>query len=401
MDRPGKGVGGGTSCSIFVGNVPYDADEDELREIFAKVGSVTSVRVVCDKDTKQPKGYAFCDFQESTSVQAAIEKLNNVEYNGRKLRIDWAERELHASGPALRDRERDDGPGPPPRGGRPPVPASDMNFPPRPVLTVADRLSRMRDQEAEEKAKVAAAENAERAEIGRLMETLTPQQVISIVAEMQRLALRAPEVARALLTENQQLALALHHAQFLAGMIDDPPLSTEPEVRERARSVREKVWGMSTAPAAPHPSLQAIQGPAGVMQQGLLALPQMMAPQVAAMPVPFGATTPASVFGTSAVSPTGGFMQAAAPAAPPPQVIPSAVVPVASVPAPVLAPAAPAPAIPPAVLSQVLGGAATDGASGHGVMDHLLQLTPAEIDRLPHETKVQLLDFIQKMPRPS
>jgi len=79
----------GVSCSIFVGNVPYDAQEDELRELFAKVGNVTSVRVVCDKDTKQPKGYAFCDFSDTGAVQAAIEKLNNVEYNGRKLRIDW------------------------------------------------------------------------------------------------------------------------------------------------------------------------------------------------------------------------------------------------------------------------------------------------------------------------
>ena len=78
------------------------------------------------KDTKQPKGYAFCDFDDHASVQAvdficlcghpphlpegcpravrksagaeaAIEKLNHVEYNGRKLRIDAAERELSGS----------------------------------------------------------------------------------------------------------------------------------------------------------------------------------------------------------------------------------------------------------------------------------------------------------------
>ncbi|CAJ1345641.1 unnamed protein product, partial [Effrenium voratum] len=92
------------SCSIFVGNVPYDAVEEELKELFGKVGNVTSIRLVLDKDTKQPKGYAFADFADPASVQAAVDKLNHVEYNGRKLRIDAAERELH-------NPFREDGPG--------------------------------------------------------------------------------------------------------------------------------------------------------------------------------------------------------------------------------------------------------------------------------------------------
>ena len=89
--RPQQGL----SNSIFIGNIPYDAKEEEIREIFNRVGEVTSVRLVCDQVTKQPKGYAFCDYFESTSVQAAISQLNNVEYNGRRLRVDWAERELN------------------------------------------------------------------------------------------------------------------------------------------------------------------------------------------------------------------------------------------------------------------------------------------------------------------
>lgn len=272
-----------------------------MRELFGKVGVVTSVRVVCDKDTKQPKGYAFCDFSDTNAVQQAIDKLNNIEYNGRKLRIDWAERELHA--PLASRSAGDDGPGPPPRRGPPPGVSNDPNILPAPVPTVADRLARLRDQEAAEQARVVAAENAERAEIGRLMETLTPQQVIHILSEMQRLTLRAPEVARALLTENQQLALALQHAEFLAGMIEDPPLPTEPEVRERARDVREKIWGSHVAPAPLQPSHA----------------------------------------------------------------------------------------------NQVLS-TANDEASRVGIMEKLVQLSPAEIDRLPHETKIQLLNFIQSMP---
>jgi len=207
-----------TSCSIFVGNVPYDAQEDELRDLFSKVGNVTSVRVVCDKDTKQPKGYAFCDFMDSSSVHAAIEKLNNMEYNGRKLRIDWAERELHTPAakpiedrPAARSNTGSSGPG----GGS--IPADPPPLP-TPVPTVADRLARLREQEAMEQARVAAADATERAEIQKLMEVLTPQQLLHVLGEMQRLAIRAPEVARALLNENLQLALALQHAELLVGV---------------------------------------------------------------------------------------------------------------------------------------------------------------------------------------
>jgi len=368
---------GSTSCSIFVGNVPYDAEEGELREIFSRVGNVSSIRVVTDRETNQPKGYAFCDFSDPESVKEAIEKLNNVEYKGRKIRVDWAERELRGSGPsggprALgdRDRDRDDGPapGPPVRRGPPTIDPSTLP----PVPTYQDRLAMLRDQEAQEKARIAAAENAERGEIGRLMETLTPQQVLHILGEMQRLTVRAPEVARALLAENMQLALAVHHAQFLAGMIDDPPLSTEPEVKERARSVREKIWGGPNAPAPPHPSIAAAAA-AQAGQQALMALP------AGAVMLPAGATM--LPFGAVAVPQTVGFVQVAGP----PPVLPSAV------------PAEPPP-IAPEVLSQVLDSAAMDEATRAPLMERLMQLSPAEIDRLPQHSKLQLLEFLQKLP---
>merc|ERR1712008_89071 len=162
-------------------------------------------------------GYAFCDFMDSSSVQAAIEKLNNMEYNGRKLRIDWAERELHTPAakpiedrPAARSNIGGGGGGGAIPADPPPLPA--------PVPTVADRLARLREQEAMEQARVAAADATERAEIQKLMEVLTPQQLLQVLGETQRLAIRAPEVARALLNENLQLALALQHAELLVGV---------------------------------------------------------------------------------------------------------------------------------------------------------------------------------------
>jgi len=199
---------GGAHCSIFVGNVPYDAEESELKDLFSKAAPVTSVRLVLDKETKAPKGYAFCDLQEGTNVKSAIEKLNNIEYNGRKLRVDHAERELNPS-----QREHGGGRPPPPGGPRPQMP--DPPVIPVPTLSPAERQARLREQEAAEAARVAAGVTAERAEIARLMETLSPPQIFKILGEVQRLVLRAPEVARALIQENLQLALALQLRIFL------------------------------------------------------------------------------------------------------------------------------------------------------------------------------------------
>lgn len=361
-----------TSCSIFVGNVPYDAQEDELKELFGKVGNVTSVRIVCDKDTKTPKGYAFADFADPASVQAAVDKLNHVEYNGRKLRIDAAERELHNP-----FSSREDGPSKGKGGGKgaPPVPIDPASLPK--VETAADRLARQKEAEAAEKAKRAQAEQAERAEIARLMETLTPQQVLHVLGEMQRLTIRAPDVARALIAENSQLALALHHAEFLAGLLEEPPLATEPEVRERARSVREKIWGAaSAAPASTMMMAPGVGGAPGV--PGMAGAPGMAPAPVSALAQVM--QIPGLPPGVTPLYMPGQFMQAG-----------QMGMPMGTAPAPGM-PFGYAQAVP-----GVAPGASTE-EQRRGILEQLAQLSPAEIDRLPHDTKVQLLDYLQKLP---
>lgn len=327
------------SCSIFVGNVPYDAQEDELREIFGRVGEVTSVRIVCDKDTKQPKGYAFCDYADSSTVQTAIDKLNNVEYNGRKLRVDGAERELHSLAPVKARSGLD-------------RPDDLVPFPEPPVATAADRLARIREREAAEQA-------AELAEIARLVETLTPKQVLHILGEMQRLTLRAPEVARALISENLQLCLALQHAQFLVGMVDKPPLPTDLEVQELARSIKE-TSGMANA---------AVEG------QGDVAMP-MATPQLGLAPgaglMPFAGAAVGGILPAAGMT----ALQAPLGAVPFQGFAPGTVIDLTG------ATAAPAPA---PDQRQVL-------------LDQLQHLSAAEIDQLPQDTKVQLLEFLQTLP---
>lgn len=356
------------SCSIFVGNVPYDASEDELKELFGRVGNVTSVRLVLDKDTKTPKGYAFADFADPASVQAAVEKLNHVEYNGRKLRIDAAERELQ-------NPFREDGPGVSKGKGKG-FKIDPASLPK--VDTIIDKLQRQKEQEAAEKAKMAQAEEAQREQVARLMETLTPAQVLHLLGEMQRLTLRAPDVARALLGENIQLALALQHAQFLAGMLEDSPMGSEPEVRERARSVREKIWGVAEMPGvgglpptAPMAPLVLPGLPPGVMPLMMPGAPPLgqplpfLQPGFAPMPSPMVGMPPLGAPGVPMTAPPLRPMAQVPTAVPPPT------------PAPVYT------------------------EEQRQQMERLAQLPPTELEKLPAATKMQLLEYLQKSPKPN
>lgn len=79
--------------SVFVGNISYNASEDQLRGIFEQVGQVLNFRLVMDRQTGRPKGFGFCEFDNSYSAQQAIQHLNGYEINGRQIRVAPANRQ--------------------------------------------------------------------------------------------------------------------------------------------------------------------------------------------------------------------------------------------------------------------------------------------------------------------
>jgi RNA recognition motif-containing protein len=72
---------------VYVGNLPFTATEDEVRELFAQHGAVHSVRLISDRDTGRPRGFGFVEMED---VSAAIAALNGAEFGGRTLRVDEA-----------------------------------------------------------------------------------------------------------------------------------------------------------------------------------------------------------------------------------------------------------------------------------------------------------------------
>lgn len=75
---------------IYVGNLPFSATEDEIRELFAEHGAVRSVNLITDRDTGRPRGFGFVEMDD-TEGQAAIRALDGTDLGGRNLKVSEAQ----------------------------------------------------------------------------------------------------------------------------------------------------------------------------------------------------------------------------------------------------------------------------------------------------------------------
>src|SRR5450755_541717 len=76
--------------NIYVGNLPFDATEDQLRGLFEAYGPVDKVSIVTDRDTGQPRGFAFVEMSDDDSAGKAMEALNGTNLGGRNLTVNEA-----------------------------------------------------------------------------------------------------------------------------------------------------------------------------------------------------------------------------------------------------------------------------------------------------------------------
>jgi cold-inducible RNA-binding protein len=76
--------------NIFVGNLSFQTTQDELHAAFAQFGNVERVNIVTDRDTGQPRGFAFVEMTEQRDAETAISQLNGSELNGRALNVNEA-----------------------------------------------------------------------------------------------------------------------------------------------------------------------------------------------------------------------------------------------------------------------------------------------------------------------
>ena len=76
--------------NIYIGNMSFDTTENQLRQAFEGFGEVSTVNIITDKQTGEPRGFAFVEMSKKDEAMAAITGLTGQELNGRALNVDEA-----------------------------------------------------------------------------------------------------------------------------------------------------------------------------------------------------------------------------------------------------------------------------------------------------------------------
>jgi cold-inducible RNA-binding protein len=96
---------------LFVGNLPYETTEAEIREHFSAVASPSYVYLPTDRESGRPRGFAFVEFENQTQADEAIRRFNNQLFKGRPLAVNEARARENSPGP----RRNTSASAPPPR----------------------------------------------------------------------------------------------------------------------------------------------------------------------------------------------------------------------------------------------------------------------------------------------
>lgn len=223
--------------SVFIGNIPYEATEEKLKDIFSEVGPVMSLKLVFDRESGKPKGYGFCEYKDQETALSAMRNLNGYEIGGRTLRVDNActEKSRMEMAALLQGPQSDN-------------PYGDMVNP----------------EDAPEV-------------ITKTVASLPPEQMFELMKQMKNCFQNNPTEARQMLLQNPQLAYALLQAMVVMKILDP------------TAAVNYLVRGNTMPPV---PTNSSLSGPPGVMpaQQ----VPQMSSsssqqPQPVPQPGSFGA----------------------------------------------------------------------------------------------------------------
>lgn len=246
-----------TLRSVFVGNIPYDASEEKLREIFSTVGPVLSFRIVFDRDSGKPKGYGFCEYKDQETATSAIRNLNNRELNGRNLRVDSATNE----------RGRDD---------HEPNHGNNNNN-----NNSANNDQQQIVQHQHPVAPVPEPQGDPQTQISNVVNGLSPELLIDLCKQLKASLRINPEQTRQLLVQNPQLSYAILISLVRIKAIDAPTaMSTLHNSINLAVPLQPMLPMMAPMAAAPIPTVQAPANAPLVMQPqpSIVMQPQVMAP---------------------------------------------------------------------------------------------------------------------------
>ncbi|KRX22860.1 Cleavage stimulation factor subunit 2 [Trichinella nelsoni] len=169
-----------SSTCVYVGNLSYDASEEELKSLFSKVGPVVGFRLVCDHKTGKPSGYGFCEFLDRETALSAERSLNKFEYRGRHLHVDATVDSIH-------DQKR--------------IEASNM------TKDVKRNTEMVGDVANDPKA------------IAHTVANLSPNEMFELLQQMKNCHAMDEDETRRMLTQNTLLTLAIVHVLISGNLI--------------------------------------------------------------------------------------------------------------------------------------------------------------------------------------
>jgi cleavage stimulation factor subunit 2 len=192
--------------SVFVGNIPYEATEEKLKEVFSEVGVVNSFKLVYDRENGKPKGYGFCEFKDAETALSAMRNLNGYEIGGRTLRVDNACTEKNKMDQMIEGARGGGG------GGMPPAASAGGG-------AAADRMAPMMGPAGMGMSEGPYGEPVEPEKapesISKAVASLPPEQMFELMKQMKACITNNPQEARMMLNQNPQLAYALLQAQVV------------------------------------------------------------------------------------------------------------------------------------------------------------------------------------------
>lgn len=180
MNDPNNMIMDKSMRSVFVGNIPYEATEEKLKDIFSEVGSVASFKLVYDRETGKPKGYGFCEYKDQETALSAMRNLNGFEIAGRTLRVDNA----------CTEKSR------------------------------MEMQSLLAEPVAESPFGPACEPGRAPETISKAVASLPPEQMFQLMQQMKVCIQNNPQEARTMLLQNPQLAYALLQAQVVMRIVD-------------------------------------------------------------------------------------------------------------------------------------------------------------------------------------
>ncbi|NJL44724.1 MAG: RNA-binding protein [Leptolyngbyaceae cyanobacterium SM2_3_12] len=94
--------------TIYIGNLSFQASEDDIKDVFAEYGEVTRISLPIDRETGRKRGFAFVDMVDESKEDQAISELDGAEWLGRELRVNKARPRTDNDGGGERRSNRSD-----------------------------------------------------------------------------------------------------------------------------------------------------------------------------------------------------------------------------------------------------------------------------------------------------